>query len=139
MAIGRGAGDQRAMEAAESGRRQPASGHLDGGRARRPLQHHRAVPILTLAEINEAAEIINKAADPEANIIFGTVTDPSDGQRGQDHADRDRLRSGGARLRSASRVWWRASTSAAPPATRRSAAVASEPAWQRLRGRSLAV
>jgi cell division protein FtsZ len=32
---------------------------------------------LTLAEINEAAEIINRAADPDANIIFGTVTDPS--------------------------------------------------------------
>jgi cell division protein FtsZ len=32
-------------------------------------------PDLTLAEINEAAEIINKAADQDANIIFGTVTD----------------------------------------------------------------
>ena len=31
---------------------------------------------LTLAEINEAAEIINKAADPDANIIFGAVIDP---------------------------------------------------------------
>jgi cell division protein FtsZ len=34
-------------------------------------------PDLTLAEINDAAEIINKAADPDANIIFGTVSDPS--------------------------------------------------------------
>ena len=34
-------------------------------------------PDLTLTEINDAAEIINRAADPDANIIFGTVTDPS--------------------------------------------------------------
>ena len=30
---------------------------------------------LTLSEINEAAEIISSAADPEANIIFGAVMD----------------------------------------------------------------
>jgi len=31
---------------------------------------------LALWEVNEAAEIINKAADPDANIIFGAVIDP---------------------------------------------------------------
>jgi cell division protein FtsZ len=31
---------------------------------------------LTLFEVNEAAEIIGKAVDPEANIIFGVVFDP---------------------------------------------------------------
>jgi cell division protein FtsZ len=30
---------------------------------------------MTLFEINEAAEIIQRAADPEAEIIFGCVTD----------------------------------------------------------------
>jgi cell division protein FtsZ len=30
---------------------------------------------LTLFEVNEAAEIIHAAADPEANIIFGAVVD----------------------------------------------------------------
>ncbi len=30
---------------------------------------------LTLFEVNEAAEIIKKAVDPEANIIFGVVHD----------------------------------------------------------------
>ena len=30
---------------------------------------------LTLFEVNEAAEIIAQAADPEANIIFGAVVD----------------------------------------------------------------
>ena len=32
-------------------------------------------PDLTLFEVNEAAEIIHAAADPEANIIFGSVID----------------------------------------------------------------
>jgi len=32
---------------------------------------------LTLFEINEAAEIIHQAADPEANIIFGANIDES--------------------------------------------------------------
>ena len=31
---------------------------------------------LTLFEVNEAAEIITRAADPEAQIIFGTAIDP---------------------------------------------------------------
>ena len=30
---------------------------------------------LGLFEVNEAAEVIKEAADPEANIIFGTVID----------------------------------------------------------------
>jgi len=34
---------------------------------------------LTLNEISEAADIIGKAADPEANVIFGAVIDPSMG------------------------------------------------------------
>ena len=32
-------------------------------------------PGLGLFEVNEAAEIIKETADPEANIIFGTVID----------------------------------------------------------------
>jgi cell division protein FtsZ len=32
---------------------------------------------LTLFEVNEAAEVIKQAVDPEANIIFGVVHDPS--------------------------------------------------------------
>ncbi len=34
-------------------------------------------PSLALYEVNEAAEIIAQAADPEANIIFGAVIDDS--------------------------------------------------------------
>ena len=32
---------------------------------------------MTLYEVNEAAEIVAKTADPNANIIFGTVVDES--------------------------------------------------------------
>ena len=32
---------------------------------------------LSLFEVNEVAQIVNAAADPEANIIFGAVVDPS--------------------------------------------------------------
>ena len=34
---------------------------------------------LTLFEVNEAAEVIKQAIDPEANVIFGVVLDPSMG------------------------------------------------------------
>ncbi len=47
---------------------------------------------LALSEINEAADIVSQAADPEANIIFGAVIDPTAGERGQDHRHRDGLR-----------------------------------------------
>ena len=32
-------------------------------------------PDLTLAEVNEAMNVIHEAADPDANIIFGTLPD----------------------------------------------------------------
>ena len=32
---------------------------------------------LTLHEVNEAAEVIGKAVDPQANIIFGVTADPT--------------------------------------------------------------
>jgi len=34
---------------------------------------------LTLFEVNAAAEIIKRAVDPEANVIFGVVLDPNMG------------------------------------------------------------
>src|SRR5436190_9386198 len=78
MAIGRGAGDQRAMEAANQAVASPLLDISMEG-ARGVLFNITGGPDLTLAEINEAAEIINKAADPDANIIFGTVTDAAMG------------------------------------------------------------
>lgn len=78
MAIGRGSGDQRAIEAANQAVASPLLDVSMEG-ARGVLFNITGGGDLTLAEINDAAEIINKAADPDANIIFGTVTDPSMG------------------------------------------------------------
>jgi cell division protein FtsZ len=78
MAIGRGAGDQRAQEAAQQAVASPLLDISMEG-ARGVLFNITGGPDLTLAEINDAAEIINKAADPDANIIFGTVADPAMG------------------------------------------------------------
>lgn len=76
MAIGRGSGDQRAIDAANQAVASPLLDVSMEG-ARGVLFNITGGPDLTLTEINDAAEIINRAADPDANIIFGTVTDPS--------------------------------------------------------------
>ena len=76
MAIGRGSGDQRAVDAANQAVLSPLLDVSMEG-ARGVLFNITGGPDLTLAEINDAAEIINRAADPDANIIFGTVTDPA--------------------------------------------------------------
>jgi len=78
MAIGRGSGDQRAIDAANQAVSSPLLDVSMEG-ARGVLFNITGGGDLTLAEINDAAEIINRAADPDANIIFGTVTDPSMG------------------------------------------------------------
>jgi cell division protein FtsZ len=78
MAIGRGSGDQRAVDAANQAVASPLLDVSMEG-ARGVLFNITGGPELTLAEINDAAEIINRAADPDANIIFGTVTDAAMG------------------------------------------------------------
>ena len=50
-------------------------------------------PDLSLIEVSEASSIVQEAADEDANIIFGAVVDPALKGQGQDHGDRDRLRS----------------------------------------------
>ena len=74
MGIGRAAGADRAADAARIAIVQPAAGGQHRGRPGRPVQHHRR-PRPGLFEVDEAAEIIKETADPEANIIFGTVID----------------------------------------------------------------
>lgn len=75
MAIGHGEGEDRAKMAAEAALSSPmlevsiegATGvifNISGGRD------------LTLDEVNTASEIISGKVDPDANIIFGMVTDP---------------------------------------------------------------
>ncbi|MBI2909100.1 MAG: cell division protein FtsZ [Chloroflexi bacterium] len=75
MSIGRGSGETRAVDAARAAIESPLLDVSIAG-AKGVLYNITGGPDLTLFEINEAAEVISKAADPEANIIFGTVTDP---------------------------------------------------------------
>lgn len=74
MAIGRGSGETRAVDAARAAIASPLLDVSIQG-ARGVLFSVTGGPDMTLFEVNEAAEIINKAVDPDANIIFGTVTD----------------------------------------------------------------
>src|SRR5207302_1001136 len=74
MGIGHGSGETRASEAARQAIMSPLlEQSIDG--ARGVLFTITGGPDLTLFEVNEAAEIIHAAADPEANIIFGAVID----------------------------------------------------------------
>ena len=52
-------------------------------------------PDFSLAEVSEAARIIQEAAHEDANIIFGAVVDPEMDGRVQDHGHRHRLRPAG--------------------------------------------
>jgi cell division protein FtsZ len=74
MAIGRGSGDERAVDAARMAIESPLlEMSIDG--AIGVLYNITGGEDLTLAEITEAAEVIRSAADDEAEIIFGATTD----------------------------------------------------------------
>jgi cell division protein FtsZ len=74
MGIGIGTGEQRAVEAARAAVMSPLlEVNITG--ARGILFNVTGGSDLGLFEVNEAAEVIKEAADPEANIIFGTVID----------------------------------------------------------------
>ena len=76
MGIGRGRGEQRAQKAAEMAINSSLlETSIEG--ARGILLNISGGTDLSLHEVNEVAEIINAAADPEANIIFGAVVDES--------------------------------------------------------------
>jgi cell division protein FtsZ len=75
MAIGRGSGETRAADAARMAISSPLL-DLSMEGARGVLLNITGGADLTLNEINDAAEVIREAADPEANIIFGAVVDP---------------------------------------------------------------
>src|SRR5205809_7640304 len=79
MGIGHGSGESRAADAARQAIMSPLlEQSIDG--ARGVLFTITGGPDLALFEVNEAAEIIHAAADPEANIIFGAVIDERKGQ-----------------------------------------------------------
>jgi len=72
MGLGRASGENRAVEAAQKAVNSPIlETKIDG--AKGLLFNISGSSSLTLHEVNKAAEIISKAANPEANIIFGAV------------------------------------------------------------------
>ncbi|MDI3270321.1 MAG: cell division protein FtsZ [Bacillota bacterium] len=73
MGIGVGKGDSRAADAARAAISSPLLETTI--EARGVLLNITGDPDLGLFEVNEAAEIIAQAADPDANIIFGAVID----------------------------------------------------------------
>jgi cell division protein FtsZ len=76
IGIGRATGEERAREAAINAIDSPLlESSIDG--ARRVLLNISGGSDLALYEVNEAAEVVAQAVDPEANMIFGAVVDDS--------------------------------------------------------------
>ncbi len=76
MSIGYGSGSNRAKDAAKQALSSPLLDvSIDG--AKGALFNIAGSGELTLFEVNEAAEIIKQAIDPEANLIFGVTIDPN--------------------------------------------------------------
>ncbi len=75
LAIGKGKGENRAIDAARMATKSPLLDiTMDG--ARRILFVMTGGASLTLQEVQDAAQVIQDMSDPEANIIFGTCRDP---------------------------------------------------------------
>ena len=82
MGIGVGEGENRAADAAKMAINSPLlETSIDG--AKGILLNISGSSDLSIFEVNEAAEIISEAADPDANIIFGSVIDESLGDKVQ--------------------------------------------------------
>jgi cell division protein FtsZ len=79
MGTGYGKGDKRAIEAAQQAISSPLLEDVSINGATGILLNITGGPDLTLAEMNEACTLIAEAADPEANIIFGSVIDANAG------------------------------------------------------------
>ncbi len=76
IGIGKGSGDNRATDAAKQAIQSPLLETTIEG-AKGVLLNITGGPNLGLFEVNEAAELVSQAADPDANIIFGAVIDES--------------------------------------------------------------
>ncbi len=74
MGVGTGTGDKRALAAIKMAISSPLLDTSIEG-ARGVLFNVMGGPDLTMAEIDEAASIITKSVDPDADIIFGAVID----------------------------------------------------------------
>ena len=78
MGVGRATGENRAEDAAKEAISNPLlESSIEG--ARGVIINITGSSDVGLLEANTAAELVQRSADPEANIIFGTVTDDSMG------------------------------------------------------------
>jgi cell division protein FtsZ len=76
MSIGKGTGQNRAIDAAKDALASPLlEVSIQGSKG--VLFNVVGGSSLTLFEVNQAAEVIKQAVDPEANIIFGVANDPA--------------------------------------------------------------
>ena len=76
MSIGHGTGKNRAVDAAKEALASPLLDvTIEGSKG--VLFNIVGASDLTLYEVNEAAEVIKQAVDPDANIIFGVAHDPN--------------------------------------------------------------
>jgi cell division protein FtsZ len=76
MSIGKGTGQNRAIDAAKDALASPLlEVSIQGSKG--VLFNVVGGSTLTLFEVNQAAEVIKQAVDPEANIIFGVANDPA--------------------------------------------------------------
>jgi cell division protein FtsZ len=79
MGIGTASGENRAEDAAKQAIQSPLlETSIEG--AKGVIINITGGPDVGLLEANTAAELVQRSADPEANIIFGTVTDESMGE-----------------------------------------------------------
>ncbi len=76
MSVGTGTGKNRAVEAANEALASPLLDVSITG-SKGVLFNIVGGNSLTLIEVNDAAEVIKQAVDPEANIIFGVAHDPN--------------------------------------------------------------
>jgi cell division protein FtsZ len=76
MSIGMGSGQNRATDAAKEALASPLLDvSIEGSKA--VLFNVVGGTTLTLFEVNQAADVIKQAVDPDANIIFGVANDPA--------------------------------------------------------------
>jgi len=82
MSIGKGAGQNRAADAARAALASPLLDIAVDG-AMGVIYNVCGGEDLSLMEVNSAADVIRQAVDPQANIIFGVSTDPRMGKEVQ--------------------------------------------------------
>ncbi len=76
MGVGSASGEGRAVEAAQKAISSPLLENSDMSGAKGVIINIVGGTNLSLYEVNEAATIVSRAADIEANVIFGAVIDP---------------------------------------------------------------